>query len=114
MKFSGNVSPFVSISTFVSCLDGKFYVSLVAKPDDSDTLNVGITGPYNTEHEAHHWADEWEGRAEQCALRGEIVTIPDEASIPEDVRAQLTTEVTDIIREQGFDLAGQEFGGKPH
>jgi hypothetical protein len=106
--YVGDCSRFAS---FVSNRHGRFYVSYVALTQDEKIIAIGINGPYATEAKADYWCKRWTGLNDKALKRGNAVTIPDGADVPEGVRAYITSAVTEAIQTRGIKaLEGTVFG----
>src|SRR5262245_7566649 len=106
--YVGDCSRFAS---FVSNRHGKFYASHVALAQEEKVMAIGIMGPYATEDKADYWCKRWMGLNTKALKRGDTVTIPDGANVPEDVRAYITSTLTEAIQTRGIEaLEGTVFG----
>jgi hypothetical protein len=97
--------------SFISNRHGKFYHSLVLLSDDR-AVRIGIRGPYDTPRQAEKWADKWQRLNAKLRKRGVDCILPDVRSVPDDVRAFITTDLTAAIEQIGIDglLDGKAFG----
>lgn len=96
--------PFLGrLLTFVSNRHGKFYVALMAAPEESDSdPHMGIAGPFATDEEAEEQADKWTKLNEKRTKEGKSAILPGMDGIPDDVRGYITEGIRKAVRERGW------------
>jgi hypothetical protein len=88
---------------------GKFYVSIVIMNPEEDPT-IAISGPFDTERQADQYLSRWYRAAKKRRLKGQEVLITDTASVPADVRAFITSDLTRAIKQHGTEgLKGKIF-----
>jgi hypothetical protein len=83
---------------FVSKRFNKFYASF-APLNGGVVLGVAILGPCKTEREAQDVVDKWTRLNKKRMNAGEALHFVDTKSVPADVRAFITNDVTTAIKQ---------------
>ena len=92
------------IISFVSNRHGKFYGSLAALHGDGTPPTIAIMGPFSTEAEAEKWANKWVRLNGKRMKRGGNVAMPDMKTVPKDVRAYITNDLTNAIAQHANNI----------